>query len=67
MIDHSGASENGPWGFADFDGRGLFVNEAKFIAEFFAIENDQPARDGELSELVLTTLGRVGPSNRARH
>ena len=60
VIDHAGASEVGPWGFADPDGRGLYVNEIEFIAEFISIESGQPAEDGELSELVLTTLGRDG-------
>jgi phenylacetate-CoA ligase len=36
------------------------VNEAQFIAEFVSLETKQPAAEGELSELVLTTLGRRG-------
>lgn len=60
VIDHSGASEVGPWGYADPKGRGLFVNESEFIAEFLSIEHGGPAAEGELSELVLTTLGRKG-------
>jgi phenylacetate-CoA ligase len=59
-IDHSGASEIGPWGFADRNGRGLYVNESEFIAEFISIEHGGPAGEGELAELVLTTLGRWG-------
>ena len=67
VIDHSGASEIGPWGFADPEGRGLFVNESEFIAEFFAVESGQSAGEGELAELVLTTLGRPGcPTIRYR-
>ena len=69
MIDHSGATEVGPWGFANQradkkgaskQGTGILVNEAQFIAEFRSIESGQPASEGELSELVLTTLGRTG-------
>ena len=60
VIDHSGASEVGPWGFGDSEGRGLFVNESDFIAEFISIESGEPAGEGELSELVLTSLGRWG-------
>ena len=60
MIDHSGASEVGPWGYADPKARGLYVNESEFIAEFLSIEHGGPAAEGELSELVLTTLGRYG-------
>lgn len=60
VVDHSGASEVGPWGYADPLGRGIYVNESQFIAEFLSIETGLPADDGELSELVLTCLGRVG-------
>ncbi len=60
VIDHSGASEVGPWGYADPKGRGLYVNESEFIAEFLSLEHGGPADEGELSELVITTLGRTG-------
>ncbi len=60
VIDHSGASEVGPWGFADPAGRGIYINEAEFIAEFFAIDTGESAGEGELSELVLSALGRDG-------
>ncbi len=60
LIDHCGASEVGPWGFNSPDGTGLFINEHHFIAEFRSIERDAPATEGELSELVLTSLGRLG-------
>jgi phenylacetate-CoA ligase len=60
VIDHSGASEVGPWGFADADDRGLQVLESEFIAEFLSVETNEPAKDGELAHLVLTSLGRQG-------
>lgn len=60
VIDHAGASEIGPWGFADADQRGLHVNEAEFIPEFISVDTGQPAREGELAHLYLTTLGRCG-------
>lgn len=60
VVDHSGASEIGAWGFADPEGRGIYVNEAEFIAEFFSLDSGEPASDGQLSELVLTALGRHG-------
>ncbi len=60
LIDHSGASEIGPWGYADPQQRGLYVNESEFIAEFISVETGEPADEGELSELILTTLGRAG-------
>lgn len=43
VIDHCGASEVGPWGFAapsgDTDDQGIFVNEAEFIAEFIPVND----------------------------
>ena len=60
LIDHSGATEVGPWGYADENQRGLHVNESEFLPEFISVETDEPSRDGELSELILTTLGRAG-------
>ena len=60
VTDHSGASEVGPWGFADARGRGLHVIESEFIAEFLSVQTGGAAGEGELAELVLTTLGRYG-------
>ncbi len=60
VVDHGGATEVGPWGFADPDGRGLHVNEAHFIAEFISVSTGRPAESGELAHLILTTLGRSG-------
>jgi phenylacetate-CoA ligase len=60
VIDHGGATEVGPWGFADGAARGMHVNEAEFIAEFISLKTGQPAHEGDLSHLVLTALGRIG-------
>jgi phenylacetate-CoA ligase len=60
VVDHAGATEVGPWGFADAEGRGLHVNESEFVAECFSVETGEPAKSGELSQLVLTALGRRG-------
>ncbi len=60
VTDHGGASEVGPWGVGDRRGRGLHVIESEFIAEFIAVDSGLPASDGELAELVLTSLGRWG-------
>lgn len=60
VFDHSGATEVGPWGFADANRSGLHINEAEFIAEFTSVETGKPAADGELAHLTLTTLGRPG-------
>jgi phenylacetate-CoA ligase len=60
VLDHAGATEVGPWGVGDLRGPGLDVIEPFFHAEFLALESGRPAVEGELSELVLTTLGRAG-------
>lgn len=60
VIDHAGASEVGPWGMSDPAQRGLYVIESEFIAEFLSVQTGEPADEGELSELVLTSLGRSG-------
>jgi len=60
VFDHGGATEVGPWGIPDEDQRGLHVLESEFIAEFLSVERGEPASEGEISELVLTCLGRVG-------
>jgi phenylacetate-CoA ligase len=60
VIDHGGATEVGAWGFADGVGRGLHVLESEFLAEFISHATGEPAKEGELAHLVLTTLGRCG-------
>jgi phenylacetate-CoA ligase len=60
VLDHAGATEAGPWGVGDLRGPGLDVLEPWFHPEFLATETGRPAAAGELAELVLTTLGRVG-------
>ena len=60
VIDHSGATEVGAWGYGDARGGGLRVIESEFIAEFLSVESGEPAGEGELSHLVLTSLGRAG-------
>lgn len=60
VLDHAGATEVGPWGVGDRHGGGLDVIETCFHPEFLALETGRPAQPGELAELVLTTLGRVG-------
>ena len=42
VFDHAGASEIGPWGFADLDRTGLYVNEFHFLPELITLD------DGEL-------------------
>jgi phenylacetate-CoA ligase len=59
VIDHSGATEIGPWGFGWPELPGLHVIESAFIAEFLPLGSDDAAA-GDLFELVLTSLGRYG-------
>ncbi|MFM8577535.1 MAG: phenylacetate--CoA ligase family protein [Planctomycetaceae bacterium] len=67
VLDHAGATEVGPWGVGDDDGRALQVIEPWFHPEFLSLETGTPASEGETSELVLTTLGRSGcPVVRSR-
>lgn len=60
VLDHAGASEVGPWGVGDADGRFLEVLEPWFHPEFLVAGSDRPAAPGETAELVITTLGRTG-------
>jgi phenylacetate-CoA ligase len=60
VVDHGGATEVGPWGYTDRSRKGLHVLETEFIAEFLSVETGKAAGEGELAELVLTNLGRVG-------
>ncbi len=60
VIDHGGATEVGPWGIGDPLGRGLYVNESQFLPEFLSVKTGHPPKEGELSHLILTTLGRSG-------
>lgn len=57
VVDHSGATEIGPWGFGWPDRIGLHVTETSFIAELLPIEGSD---DDTLRQLVLTSLGRFG-------
>ena len=36
VVDHSGATEVGPWGYADAARKGLHIVESEFIAEFLS-------------------------------
>ncbi len=60
VLDHAGATEIGPWGVGTLGGPGLEVIEDWFHPEFLTIADGKPAAEGELAELVITTLGRAG-------
>lgn len=64
VVDHTGASEVGAWGFGNETGTGIHVIETEFIAELLRFDTQYPegikAGEGEEAELVLTSLGRFG-------
>jgi phenylacetate-CoA ligase len=60
VVDHGGATEVGAWGFSDPQRKGLHLLETEFIGEFLSVETGQAAGEGELAELVITSLGRAG-------
>jgi phenylacetate-CoA ligase len=61
VIDHWGMTELGSLATAaDGDRTGLYVLETEGIAEVLDPETLLPVEEGELGELVVTNLGRVG-------
>src|SRR6266700_1606609 len=65
--DHAGMTEKGAFGFACAEQQGLHVNEGEFIAEILDPNTNQPVREGQTGELILTNLGRWGsPAIRYR-
>lgn len=64
VVDHTGASEVGAWGFGNPAGTGVHVIEEEFVAELLRFDAEHPqgieVDDGEQAELVLTNLGRFG-------
>jgi phenylacetate-CoA ligase len=61
VIDHYGMTEVGPVAVETLDSPGnLLVLEDRYIAELIEPNGDRPASEGQLAELVLTNLGRVG-------
>ncbi len=60
-LDHHGMTEIGAVSFESPDRPGsLRVIESEFIVEVLDPDGAEPAAEGELGELVLTNLGRVG-------
>jgi len=61
VIDHYGLTEVGPAGVEPFDHPGeLHINGNEFIAEVIEPGGTDPVAPGEIGELVLTNLGRLG-------
>jgi phenylacetate-CoA ligase len=61
VIDHYGMTELGPVAVETIDSPGnLLILEDRFVAELVEPGGTMPAAEGEMAELVLTNLGRVG-------
>ena len=61
VIDHWGMTEIGSLGIESEDRPGgLFLLETECIAEILDPETLEPVKPGEVGELVMTNLGRVG-------
>ncbi len=61
VFDHCGMTEIGAWGFECTEAPGgLHVMENEFLAEVIDPETGQLVDEGELGELILTNLGRLG-------
>lgn len=58
-FDHAGASEAGSFAFPCEAG-GLHLNEDEFVVEVIDAHGDAPVAPGQLGELVVTALGRLG-------
>jgi phenylacetate-CoA ligase len=65
--DHAGLSEVGPIAYPCAEAGGLHLTEQEIVAEIVNPETGEHVDDGELGELVVTALGRVGfPAIRYR-
>ncbi len=61
VMDHHGMTEVGPVTYECPDRPGvLHVIEASYLAEIVSSETGRPVPRGDVGELVLTTLGRIG-------
>ena len=61
VIDHWGMTELGSLASAAVGDRsGLYMLESECIAEVLAPETDEPVGPGEIGELIVTNLGRLG-------
>lgn len=59
-FDHAGTSEAGPFAYPCAVAGGLHLNEEEFICELVEPSGATQAKPGEVAELVVTNLGRVG-------
>ncbi len=59
-FDHAGLSEVGAFGYPCDAAGGVHLNEDEFVAEVVDPGTCAPVEDGEMGELVVTSLGRKG-------
>lgn len=59
-FDHAGTSESGPFGHPCGAAGGLHLDEEEFVCELLEPNGTEPAAPGEVAEIVVTPLGRVG-------
>jgi phenylacetate-CoA ligase len=59
-FDHAGLSEVGAFGYPCDAAGGVHLNEDEFVAEVLDPGTCDPVEDGEIGELVVTSLGRKG-------
>jgi len=60
-FDHAGASEVGAHSFeCQVQPGGIHIIESEFIAEVLDAKTGEEVREGEIGELVITNLGRLG-------
>lgn len=59
-FDHAGASEVGAHSFSCEQQSGIHLIESEFIAEVLDRETSKSVDPGEVGELVITNLGRLG-------
>lgn len=61
VFDHAGLTEVGPWGFECVESpMGGHAMESEYIVEVIDPQSSDAVAEGEIGELVLTNLGRVG-------
>ncbi len=68
VFDHAGATEAGAWAYdCEAEDTAMHLNEAEFIFEVIDSETGSAMAEGELGELVITSLGRAAmPALRYR-
>ena len=60
VIDHHGLTEVGPISFECWEAPGfVHLNEREFLCEVLDPNTCTPVTDGQMGELIVTTLGRV--------